>query len=90
MLTHLMFKRKARARFRSPSKAAATILWLRKVCSLSPPGRIRNRFQLRARMDINDIFATDNFVVTMTFGLRDIFDDSASLRFTKDSPLSRA
>ena len=42
------------------------------------------RFQLRARKDINDIFVDDNFVVTMTFGLRDIFDDSASLRFTKE------
>ena len=42
------------------------------------------RFQLRARRrDINDIFAADNFVVTMTFRLRDIFDDSAALRFTK-------
>ena len=41
-----------------------------------------NSFQLRATAAINDIFATDNFVVTMTFGLRDIFDDSATLRFT--------
>ena len=39
---------------------------------------------LRAVRDITAIFAADNFVVTMTFGLRDIFDDSASLRFTKE------
>ena len=42
------------------------------------------RFQLRARRDITTIFDADNFVVTMTFRLRDIFDDSASLRFTKE------
>ena len=42
------------------------------------------RFQLRALRDITTIFDADNFVVTMTFRLRDIFDDSASLRFTKE------
>ena len=39
---------------------------------------------LQATMAINDIFATDNSIVTLIFGLRDIFDDSASLRFTKE------
>ena len=39
---------------------------------------------LRAVRDITAIFAADNFVVTMTFRLRDIFDDSAALRFTKE------
>ena len=39
---------------------------------------------LRAVRDITAIFAADNFVVTTAFRLRDIFDDSAALRFTKE------
>ena len=33
-------------------------------------------------MAINDIFATDNFIVTLIFGLRDIFDDSVTSSLT--------
>ena len=39
---------------------------------------------LLAERDITAIFAADNFVVTTAFRLRDIFDDSAALRFTKE------
>ena len=39
-----------------------------------------NSFQLRAMVAISNIFAADNFVVTMTFGLHDIFDDSITSR----------
>ena len=41
-----------------------------------------NSFQLQAMAAINDIFEDDNFVVTMTFGLRDIFDDSITSSIT--------
>ena len=41
-----------------------------------------NSFQLRAIAAINDIFAADNFVVTMTFGLRDISVSSITSSLT--------
>ena len=41
-----------------------------------------NSFQLQAMAAINDIFAADNFVVTMTFGLRDISDASITSSIT--------
>ena len=40
------------------------------------------QFQLQAMAAITNIFAADNFVVTITFGLRDIFDDSVTSRLT--------
>ena len=45
------------------------------------------QFQLQATAAINDIFADDNFVVTITFGLRDIFDGSVTsltIRFASE------
>ena len=41
-----------------------------------------NSFQLQAMAAINDIFAADDFVVTMTFGLRDISDASITSSIT--------
>ena len=41
-----------------------------------------NSFQLQTMAAINEIFMDDNFVVTMTFGLRDIFDDSVTSSIT--------
>ena len=41
-----------------------------------------NSFQLQAMAAINDIFAADDFIVTMTFGLRDISDASITSSIT--------
>ena len=41
-----------------------------------------NSFQLRATAPISNIFATDNFVVTMTFGLHDVGDPSITSSLT--------
>ena len=41
-----------------------------------------NSFQLQAMAAISDIFAADDFIVTMTFGLRDISDASITSSIT--------
>ena len=52
-----------------------------------------NSFQLQAMAAISDIFAADDFVVTMTFGLRDISDasitSSLTIRFASEPRVAR-